>query len=144
GPARVDHAKHGNWLGDVLDLARAEVLKCQRRQLVSDLLLHTARKTDFARPGHALQPHSHDHAIAIEIAAVNDDVAQVYADTQDDSAVLRQLFAGISHLLLQFDRAGHRVDGAAELDEHPVTHNLDNAAVMARHQRHQDRPPPIL
>ena len=45
---------------------------------------------------------------------------------------------GLADLLLQFDGAGDGVDGAGELDQHAVTHHLDDAALMLRHQGLED------
>ena len=48
------------------------------------------------------------------------------------------------HALLQFDRAGDRVDRTGELDQHAVAHDLDDAAVMLGDQRIQDALTPLL
>ena len=46
-------------------------------------------------------------------------------------------------LLLQFDRTGNRIDRAAEFDQHPIAHHLDNAAMMQRHRRIENSLPPL-
>src|SRR5271157_1896477 len=52
------------------------------------------------------------------------------ADAEFDAAVGRQADVALDETVLHFDRAAHRVDHAAELDETSVPGSLDDAPVM--------------
>ena len=89
--------------------------------------------------GHRLQPRGDVDAVAVDVAALDDHVAEVDADAQHDARAPRGKSALASAMpLLQFDRAVHRIDRAGELDQHAVAHQLDDAAAMLGDQRVQD------
>ena len=52
------------------------------------------------------------------------------ADAELDAALWRHAGVALDHAVLHFDRAAHRVDHAAELDDAAVAGALDDAAVM--------------
>ena len=52
------------------------------------------------------------------------------ADAELDAALGRHAGVALDHAVLHFDRAAHRVDHAAELDEAAVAGALDDAPVM--------------
>ena len=52
------------------------------------------------------------------------------ADAELDPPLRRQTGIALDHAVLHFDRAAHRVDYAAELDEAAVAGAFDDAAVM--------------
>ena len=58
------------------------------------------------------------------------------AHAQDDGAVLGLVARGVMHGLLQFDGGGQRLDGAAELGQHAVARQLDDAAATPSDDRH--------
>ena len=88
-------------------------------------------KTDRAGLGDAFQPRGDIDAVAHEIAvALLDDVAQMHADAEFDAAIRRHARVALDHRVLNFDRAPHRIDDAAELDERAVAGALDDAPVM--------------
>ena len=88
-------------------------------------------ETDRARLGDALQPRGDVDAVAHQIAvALLDDVAEMDADAKLDALVGRDARVALDHGVLHFDRAAHRVDDAAELDDAAVAGALDDAAVM--------------
>ena len=65
-----------------------------------------------------------------DAVALLDHVAQMNADAKLDPALRRQTGVTLDHAVLDFDRAAHRVDHAAELDETAVAGALDDAAAM--------------
>ena len=96
---------------------------------------------DAAGLGHLLQPGGDVDAIAVEIAALDHHVAEIDADAQYNALVVgERRRSPLAMPLLQLDRAGDGVHGAGELDQHAVAHHLDDAALMLRNQRRQDRP----
>ncbi len=88
-------------------------------------------ETDRAGLGDALKPRGDIDAVAHQIAvALLDDVAEMNADPEFDAALGRQAGVALDHAVLHFDRAAHRVDDAAELDEAAVAGALDDAPMM--------------
>ena len=55
-----------------------------------------------------------------------------------EGEVLFQADIGLGHLLLKRNRALDGVDGAGELDQYAVAHELDYAPLMQRHKRRED------
>ena len=52
------------------------------------------------------------------------------ADPEFDASLGRRAGVALDHAVLHFDRAAHRVDHAAELDEDAVAGALDDAPMM--------------
>ena len=88
-------------------------------------------EADRAGLGDALEPRGDVDAVAHQIAVgLLDDVAEMNADAEFDAPLGRQAGVALDQAVLHFDRAAHRVDDAAELDENSVPGALDDAAVM--------------
>jgi hypothetical protein len=115
---------HG--LGDVLHPPLAHVLECSV-QLALDHVEGRSGKAEATGFGEGLQAGGHVDAIAIDVRALDHDVAQVDADAQDDAAVVGQLGVPALHCLLNIDRALHRLDHARELGQQAVAHELHDA-----------------
>ena len=81
--------------------------------------------------GDALQARGDVDGVAHEIAvALLDDVADVNADPKHDPTIVGNARVAIDHGVLHFHRAAHRIDRAAELDEHPIASTFEHAPVM--------------
>ena len=79
----------------------------------------------------ALQSRGDIDAVAHQVAVgLLDHVAQMNADAELDAALGRQARIALDQAVLHFDRAAHRVDYAAKLDEDSVAGALDDAPVM--------------
>jgi hypothetical protein len=65
----------------------------------------------------------------IAVARLND-LAQVNADAKDDVAVLWHAGVALDHGVLNFDRATHGIDDAAEFDDRADAGALDYAALV--------------
>jgi hypothetical protein len=115
--------------GDVLHPLIAHVLE-REAQLVLDVVAHGARNADAAGFGQRLEPRRDVDAIAVDIVAVDDDVAEIDPDAEIDAAILAQAGVALGHAALNFDGAAHRVDDAGELDEQPVARGLDDAPLV--------------
>ncbi len=120
-------------LDNVLEELSAEIFETNL-DLVRDVVVNRAGDQDAARLGHRLQAGSDVDAIAIEIAALDHHISQVDADAQHDPAIFWLIAIGGGHGLLQIDGELHGINGAAELDEPPVTHDLEDAALVAGNQ----------
>ena len=125
-PQRIDPYR----LGDVLELGRAEIGD-HWIEPAFDLPIGVLGETDAARFANALEPRRDVDAVAHEVAvALLDDVAQVNANAILDPPFRRHAGVALDESVLHFDRAAHRVDDAAELDDAPVPGAFDDAPVM--------------
>ena len=117
-------------LGDVLELRRAEIGDREIEPPL-DLPVGVLGQADRARRGDAFQSRGDIDAVAHQVAvALLDDVAEMNADPEHDAAVLGHAGVALDHGVLNFDRAAHGVDDAAELDDRAVAGALDDAPVV--------------
>ena len=104
-------------LGDVLELGRAEIADREIEPPL-DLPIGVLGEADRAGLGDAFEARGDVDAVAHQIAVgLLDDVAEMNADAELDAALGRQAGVALDHAVLHFDRAAHRVDHAAKLDE---------------------------
>jgi len=89
-----------------------------------------ARDTDAARCGQPLQPHRDVDAVAVNVAAIGDHVAEIDADAKSQAALLGEIQIAVGHRALNFARTAHRIDHAGEFRQHPIAGGLDDPAVM--------------
>jgi hypothetical protein len=85
---------------------------------------------DAARCRQPLQPCGDVDAVAINVAAVGDHVAEIDPDPEPDPAVLGYPGLAVDHCPLQFHGTAHRVDDAREFRQHAIASILDDAAGM--------------
>ena len=117
-------------LGDVLQLRLAEIGDREFEPRLH-LPVGVLGQTDRARRANAFEPRGDIDAVAHQIAvALLDNVAEVDADAEHDAPVGGHAGVALDHGVLHFDRAAHRVDHAAELDDRAVAGALDHPAVM--------------
>ena len=117
-------------LGDVLELFRAEIAD-REFEPPFHLPIGVLGKTDRAGRGDALEPCGDIDAVAHQVAVgFLDDVAQMDADPEFDATIGRHARVAFDHCVLHLDRAAHRVDHAAKLDEAAVTRALYDSPVM--------------
>jgi hypothetical protein len=119
---------------DVLEPSLAEILE-PIGQLVLHVIADGARDQDAARLCKRLEPGRDVDAVAVDVLALDDDVAEIDADAQRDALFLGQPALALGDAPLHFDRALHRLDHAREFHERAVAHQLDDAAVQPGHER---------
>ena len=118
-------------LGNVLELGRTEILD-RKIKPRSHMTVGVFRKTNRARLRDALEPRGYVDPVPHEVAvALLDDVADVNTDAEFDSSVLRHAGVALDEPVLDLDRAAHRVDHAAELDDRAVAGAFYDTAVMS-------------
>ena len=117
------------WPGDVLNFLRADVLEGEA-QLVQDLIAHYSADANPAGLSQRLQARRDIDTIAEDVIAVDDDVADIDADTKIDSFFLRNSGVAFGHTALHVDRTTHRVDHAGELQQETIARGLDDPAPM--------------
>jgi hypothetical protein len=114
-------------MSDVLDLLLAEILE-DKGQPVAHVVMNRIGDEHPAGFGQGLDPGGDVDAVAIEVVALDDYVAEIDADAHFDAVVRTGGGVPLGHRLLHLDRAAHRIDDAGEFDQQPVAGGLDDAA----------------
>ena len=99
-------------------------------ELALDLIVRPAREADASRVGDPFQPRGDVDTVAKNVVVLNDNVANIDADTQLDALVLRLSSVALGHSVLNFDGAARGIDGAGELDQGSIACPLDDAATV--------------
>ena len=118
-------------LRNVLELLLAHVADIER-ELALDLLVGVVGKADAAGLGQRLHASRNVDAVAVDVALIDDDVADVDADAELDPAIFGNVGVALGHGALDFHRAAHGIDRARKFDQRAVTRRLDDAAAMLR------------
>ena len=88
--------------------------------------------------GQGFDPRRDVDAVAIEIVALDDHVAEIDADAQFDAVVGPDTRVPLGHRLLHRDRAADRIDDAGEFHQQAVAGGLDDAAAVLADLRIED------
>ena len=83
-----------------------------------------------ARLGDPFQSGRDIHPVAVDVVALDDDVAEVDADPEYDPLFLRGPGIALGHPPLHRDRTGDGLDHARELDQDAVAGRFDDAALV--------------
>ena len=83
----------------------------------------------------AFQPRRDVDAVAQNVVALDQHIAEVDADAIDDALGLRNVGVALGHQLLDRDRAFDGGDDGGKLQQQPVAHRLDDAPAKTRHDR---------
>jgi hypothetical protein len=87
----------------------------------------------YANPaglGKALQARRYVDAVSMNVLSFDDDIAEIDADAEKHSLLGPQGRIAFRLLLLDFDGAAQSIHHAVELNQNPVAHGLNQAAVM--------------
>src|SRR5207253_717890 len=95
--------------------------------LAFDLAISVIRNTNAARLRDPSQTRSDIDPLTEDVVVVDDDVADMNADTKLDPLAIGHIDIAACHFTLYFDRAAHRVDGACKLHQHAIAGGLDDA-----------------
>ena len=88
------------------------------------------RDADAARLAHRLQPGGDVHAVAEDVAAIDDDIADVDANPELDPVVIGDTGIGLQHGTLDRHGAGHGVHDAGEFHQQSIPGSMHNPAVV--------------
>ena len=114
-------------LGDVLERDLADRLEAGR-DLAARMVDRGAGDIDRPALGDLLQSHGDVDALAVDIAVLEDDVAEIDADPQIEPALGGNIVGRVGEVALRLDGAFDSVDDAVEGDQRPVAGGLDDAA----------------
>src|SRR6266404_1659942 len=105
------------------------------RQLVPNLVVRRPGDTYPAGVAQRFQPRGNIDAVAVYIVTVNDDIADVDTDPEDDLLVRWNSRISPHHAALNVHRATYRIDHARKLYQHAVASGFDNTATVLRDAR---------
>ena len=111
---------------DVLELDFAGIGEGDA-DLAADLGMDDVRDENAAMRRLAFEAGRDVDAVAENVVALDDDVAEIDADAELDGRLGREV--ALAHRPLDGDGAFDRIDDAAEFDQRAVAHHLDDAAV---------------
>ena len=88
------------------------------------------RNSDTTRSATLSKSRRDVDAIAVDVVAFDDDVAEIDADAEFNAALSWQLRVAILHPALNLDRAGDCVDYAGKFRENTIAGEFDDAALV--------------
>ena len=97
---------------------------------VADALVDDGRHANTAGFGQRLEAGGDVDAVAIDVVAFDDDVAEIDADPQHDFRLAQRFIGHQAVRALHRKRAMDRVDDAGEFHDGAVADQLDDPAVM--------------
>ena len=104
-------------------------------ELVSDVVVNGLRDADGAGLGERLEPGGDVDAIAKDVVAVDNHVAEIDADPQLQAALGRDRVVDRARGPLHLDGATQRVDDARKIRQHAVARGTDDPPAMRCDQR---------
>ena len=96
------------------------------------------REIDAARFGQGGEPGGDVDAVAEDVPALGDDVAEIDPDAHRDPPLVRQAAVLFGHPLAQRRGAAHRIDHAFELDQRDFAGLLEDLSAVSDAQRLDD------
>src|SRR5262245_4484391 len=118
-----------NRPGNVLDGLLSQIVKAEA-EFVLHLVVNHTRHHDAAGLGQGLKARRNIHAVAVNVVAIDNDVANVEADAELDSFFRRNVYIAIGHSALDVHRATHGINNAYKFDQHSVARRLHDASAM--------------
>jgi hypothetical protein len=94
------------------------------------LVVDDCRNQDATRIGKSFEAGGDVDAITVNVAVLDDDVAEIDADTELNALCGRDVGITLGHTLLHCHRAGDGFDNAGKLDKEAVSGGLDNATLV--------------
>src|SRR5215471_4357249 len=95
-----------------------------------NVLMYAARNADSTRFGKLLQPRRYIDAIAVDVVALDNDVADVDTHAKVDPLIGSQAGIAAKHSALHVNGAARRVDYAGKLQQQPVPYGFNDTATV--------------
>src|SRR5437870_4606922 len=112
-----------NRVLNVLELLFAAVFK-RYLKAIPNVIAHRLRDGDATRLRHTFKARGHIHAVAVDVVAFDNDVAQINPDAELDRHCSRP------HRGLNLRRARDGVHYTRKLGQHAIAGEFDDAAAM--------------
>jgi len=130
-----------NGLGDILELLVSPVVE-SKVKLVGDMVAHRLGYRDPAAVRDTFKAGRDIDAVAKQILAFNDHIAQVDAHPKLDAAILRNLDIPSAHRALDDDGAFNGIHDAWEFHQDSIARQLDDREVDEDQRAEQAREQP--
>src|SRR5205823_6063900 len=112
---------------NVFEALVAQILERQIES-VANVVAHCARHANSARFGQGFQPSRHIHTVAVDVAILDDDIAQIDADPKYHPLFLGYAVIALCHAALHRHRTSDGLYNAWEFDQYAVAGRFDGAA----------------
>jgi hypothetical protein len=99
------------------------------------LIIGGARDAQAAGFAQSFKPRGNIHTIAIDVVPIDNDVADVDANPEEDALIFRYDRISTDHAALNSDRAGHGINDTRVLDKHAIACRLDDATMVGCNHR---------
>jgi len=114
---------------DVFDVLLAPIRE-PVRQLIANLVVDDAGNADPAGFGERFQACRDIDAIAKDVVAVGNHVAEIDTNAKPDALLLGQIGSAVKHAALHLGGTAHRVDDAGKFRQQPVARGFDDATMV--------------
>src|SRR5713226_1280275 len=115
---------HPQRAGYVLDPLLACILEGEI-EIVAHLVTYDPIDADPARLGQSFESRRDVNTIAVNVAAVLDDVAEIDPNTELDTSTFWNPGITCGHFTLNLDGATYRIDYTGELNQEPIASRLN-------------------
>src|SRR5215468_6590907 len=105
------HAISANGVSYVLQVLRSEIFK-SGIEFSLHLIEDHSGNANAAGIGQLFKPRCNVHAVAVDVASVDDDVTDIDSNSEHDRLVVRNLQVALCNAALNGNRALHSVDRA--------------------------------
>lgn len=133
GHARQRDGEDANRLGNVFQGLFAEIDDLDR-DVSRGIGMHFLREADAAGRGDAFQPRGDVDAVAKQVVALNEHVADGDADAQQHVLLGPEGEVARPRRLLDLDGAANRIDRAGKFGEHGIAGHVEDAPVEGADQ----------
>ena len=99
------------------------------------MLVGRRRKDRSRQARDAFEPRGDIDAVAEDVVALDQHVAEIDADAIEDALLLGRVGVALGHHGLDRDRAFDRGDNGGKLQQHAIAHRLDEPAAERPHDR---------
>ena len=96
----------------------------------ADVVMNRVGDEHSAGIGQGFDPRSDIYAVAVEIVALDDHVAEIDADAEFDTPFSGNVSVALCHVALHLDRTANRIDNTSELDQCAMAGGFDEAAAV--------------
>src|SRR5262249_5864625 len=128
------HPIDGNGIGYILDLLLAHRLKAEG-EFLGHLVRNLAGDIDVTGFGQLLKSGGDIHPLAVAILPLDNDLAEINADTNLDALGFRYRKIALGEAALKRNRTFDRIDDAPKLGEQAIAHQFEDAPVVALYLR---------
>jgi hypothetical protein len=115
--------------GNVFEGLLAHVVE-GKIELVADLIAHNSTETNPAGFGDPFQSGCYVHPVAVDVVAVDDDVAEIDTDAEYNPPILGSTGIALDHPTLHCHSAGDGLNHTREFDQDSVAGRLDDATFV--------------